>query len=198
MDNNKMIVAAVVVLALLGGGIYYATRDDSSSDSSLQTTTTNTSTQTANESAAKDEMSSQDIVQLASATTDLGTLVKAVQAADLVETLKGTGPFTVFAPTNAAFSKLPAATLDTLLMPENKTQLQSILTYHVVPAKAMSSDLKDGQEITTVQGAKLMVGIANGEVTLIDAVGNKSKVTKADIMASNGVVHMIDTVVMPQ
>jgi len=131
------------------------------------------------------------IVSIAQDTDQLSTLVTAVKAADLVETLNGEGPFTVFAPTNQAFSNLPDGTLDMLLKEENKGQLQSILTYHVVSGKIMASDLKDGQMVETVQGNKIKVSLSDG------AMINGAKVVKADVEASNGVVHIIDAVVMP-
>ncbi|WP_339875753.1 fasciclin domain-containing protein [uncultured Algoriphagus sp.] len=133
-----------------------------------------------------------DIVELAMSQDFLSTLVAAVKAGDLVETLKGDGPFTVFAPTNDAFAKLPAGTVENLLKPENKAQLVKILTYHVVPGKVMAADLKNGQMPKTVEGSSI-------EVTLMDgkAMINNATVTKADIEADNGVVHVIDTVIMP-
>lgn len=147
---------------------------------------------------------SKTIVQNASAASNLSTLVAAVKAADLVETLSGAGPFTVFAPTNAAFSKLPAGTVATLLKPENKAQLASVLTYHVVPgkitAKAALAAIKAGggkATLTTVQGEALTARVTNGKIVLTDAKGGKSTVTTADVMQSNGVVHVVDTVLMP-
>jgi uncharacterized surface protein with fasciclin (FAS1) repeats len=132
-----------------------------------------------------------DIVAVASGTKNLETLVTAVKAADLVETLQGTGPFTVFAPTDAAFAKLPKETLDNLLKPENKEQLAAILTYHVVPGKVKAADVKTG-EVKTVNGKDLDVKVTGAVVTVNDA-----KVTSTDIPASNGIIHLIDTVVMP-
>ena len=131
------------------------------------------------------------IVSIAQKTDQLSTLVSAVKAAELVETLNGEGPFTVFAPTNEAFGNLPDGTLDMLLMDENKQKLQGILTYHVVPGKIMSSDLKDGQMVETVQGNKIKVSLDDG------AKINDANVIKADVEASNGVVHIIDAVIMP-
>jgi uncharacterized surface protein with fasciclin (FAS1) repeats len=121
------------------------------------------------------------------------TLVAALKAADLVDTLKGTGPFTVFAPTDAAFAKLPAGTIESLLKPENKAKLAAILTYHVVPGKIMSADLV-GKKMNakTVQGSDVMVNAMSGVMI------NKSTVTGADVVASNGVIHIIDTVLIPQ
>lgn len=146
------------------------------------------------EGSKKGEMAGQqNIVELAAETDILSTLVSAVQAGELVETLQGDGPFTVFAPTNDAFAALPEGTLESLLKPENKDQLVKILTYHVVPGKVMSTDLSDGQTAATVQGSDIKVKIAEGAVHI-----NEATVIKADVAASNGVVHVIDTVIMPE
>ncbi|MEM7171569.1 MAG: fasciclin domain-containing protein [Pseudomonadota bacterium] len=134
-----------------------------------------------------------DIVDSAVSTGQFETLVAAVKAAGLVDTLKGDGPFTVFAPTDEAFAKLPAGTVEDLLKPENKDQLVAVLTYHVVPGKIMSSDIA-GQKamVETVQGSKLSVDATDG-VRVDDA-----KVISADLETSNGVIHVIDTVVLPK
>lgn len=144
------------------------------------------------------------IVENASNADSLSTLVAAVKAGDLVDTLSGEGPFTVFAPTNEAFAKLPDGTVDTLLEPENKGKLQSILTYHVVPAKATANAVvgmieEGGGEatVTTVAGGELTLMLEGDNVVVEDAQGNIATVTKADIMQSNGVVHVVDTVLMP-
>ena len=144
------------------------------------------------------------IVQNASEASNLTTLVAAVTAAGLGETLSGPGPFTVFAPTNEAFEKIPAATRTSLMEPAQKQQLTSILTYHVVPGRLTAADLtkqiQDGggtATLTTVNGAKLTAKAANGGVQLTDAAGGTSMVTQADVTQSNGVVHVIDTVLMP-
>lgn len=133
-----------------------------------------------------------DIVDLAVQTEFLSTLVAAVKAGDLVDVLKGDGPFTVFAPTNDAFAKLPAGTVETLLKPENKAQLVAVLTYHVVAGKVYSKDLSDGMAAKTVQGAEVKISLKGGK-----AMVNNATVTTADIEASNGVVHVIDTVILP-
>lgn len=130
-----------------------------------------------------------DIVDTAVAAGSFNTLVKAVQAAGLVETLKGAGPFTVFAPTDEAFAKLPAGTLEALL--KDKAKLQAVLTYHVVPGKVMAADVAGVKSAKTVQGQSLAIDTANGV-----KVGN-AKVVKTDIVASNGVIHVIDTVLLP-
>jgi uncharacterized surface protein with fasciclin (FAS1) repeats len=134
----------------------------------------------------------QNIVEIASGNKDFSTLVAAVVAAGLADTLSGTGPFTVFAPTNAAFAKLPAGTVEELVKPENKEKLTAILTYHVVGAKAMSSGLSDGQKVKTVNGQEITVSI-NGSVKIDGAT-----VVTADLEASNGVIHVIDSVIMPK
>ncbi|WP_299284061.1 fasciclin domain-containing protein [uncultured Tateyamaria sp.] len=133
----------------------------------------------------------KDIVDTAVSAGSFETLVAAVQAADLVDTLKGDGPFTVFAPTDAAFAALPEGTVESLLLPENKEQLVSILTYHVVPGKVMSTDLSDDMEATTVQGEAVTIDLDNGVMI------ENATVTSADIETSNGVIHVIDTVILP-
>lgn len=135
---------------------------------------------------------SKDIVAVAAGAGSFNTLVAAVKAAGLVETLQGAGPFTVFAPTDEAFAKLPAGTVESLLKPENKQKLIAILTYHVVPGKVMAADVKTMQA-GTVNGQKLSLVVANGGVSVNDA-----KVIATDVAASNGVIHVIDTVVLPQ
>lgn len=140
-------------------------------------------------------MGSEDVVAVASGDEQFSTLVSAIEAAGLVETLQGEGPFTVFAPTNEAFDALPEGTLDDLLKPENKDQLTDILTYHVVPGKIMSADLQDGQEVETVQGEKLTIKL--GDSVTVDGVGSSATVTAPDIEASNGVIHVIDAVLLP-
>jgi uncharacterized surface protein with fasciclin (FAS1) repeats len=137
------------------------------------------------------------VVDVAASNDDFSTLVSAVEAAGLGDTLSGDGPFTVFAPVNDAFAALPAGTLDSLLLPENQDQLTAVLTYHVVPQEVMSDDLTDGMTITTVQGQPLTVGVSDADVTLTDAAGNTVSVVQADIEAGNGIVHVIDGVLLP-
>jgi uncharacterized surface protein with fasciclin (FAS1) repeats len=137
------------------------------------------------------------IVDVAAGNEDFSTLVTAVTAAELVETLSGDGPFTVFAPTNEAFAALPDGTLEELTLPENQDALTTILTYHVVAGEVMSTDLTDGQEVETVQGETLTVGVSDDGVTLTDAGGNTVNVVAADVDASNGVIHVIDGVLLP-
>ena len=144
------------------------------------------------------------VVQNASAAPNLSTLVAAVKAAGLVDTLSGPGPFTVFAPDNDAFNKLPAGTVDTLVKPENKADLTKILTYHVVAgkmdSKAIAKAIKKGKgtaTLTTVQGGKLTAKMDGAKLVLTDEKGGTSTVTTADVYQSNGVAHVIDTVLMP-
>lgn len=146
-----------------------------------------------------------NIVDVAAGNADFSTLVAAVKAAGLVETLSGTGPFTVFAPNDAAFAKLPAGTVDNLLKPENLEKLKSVLTYHVVAGKFDAASVMDAIEknngkytVTTVQGGKINLSLKDGKVMLEDANGGMSTVILADVAASNGVIHAIDTVVMPK
>ncbi|WP_254919091.1 fasciclin domain-containing protein [Oceanicola sp. 22II-s10i] len=141
--------------------------------------------------AAPVQASESDIVDTAVGAGNFTTLVTAVEAAGLVETLKGEGPFTVFAPTDEAFAKLPAGTVEDLLKPENKDKLVQILTYHVVPGAVMSSDLSDGMTAPSVEGSEITIK------TEPEVMANDAKVTQADIEASNGVIHVIDTVIMP-
>jgi len=136
--------------------------------------------------------SEKDIVDTAVSAGAFNTLVAAVKAAGLVETLKGKGPFTVFAPTDAAFAKLPEGTVEGLLKPENKAKLAAILTYHVIPAKVMSGDIAGKSlKVETVQGSKVSVNATSG--VMVD----KANVVTADVVASNGVIHVIDTVILP-
>ena len=146
----------------------------------------------------------KNIVENAAKSKDHTTLVAAVKAAGLVSTLEGKGPFTVFAPTNEAFEKLPAGTVETLLKPENKKMLAGILTYHVVAGKVtaekLSQEIKAGggsAELKTVNGEKLTAKMSGDSIELTDSKGGTSKVTIGDVMQSNGVIHVIDTVVMP-
>lgn len=137
-----------------------------------------------------EKKATQSIVEIAAGNDDFSTLVAAVTAAGLVETLSGKGPFTVFAPTNEAFAKLPEGTVETLLKPENKAKLAAILTYHVVGAKVMAADVAAGK-VATVNGAKITITTDNG--VMVD----KAKVIKTDLVGTNGVIHVIDSVIMP-
>ncbi len=175
---------AVASLALVGC---------SSGDSSAESTPTAATSAAASPSEAMSEeaMESGTIVEVASDNPDFSTLVAAVTAADLGETLSGEGPFTVFAPTNEAFEALPAGLLDKLLLPENKEVLTQILTYHVVAGEVMSTDIEPGK-VPTVEGEDITIKVTDGAVTV-----NGANVTTADVEASNGVIHVIDEVLVP-
>lgn len=202
MINKMTLVAAVSATALLGMTACNAEPAETAAPAEA-TAMTPASTDPVVGGAA---MSPNDtIVTNASKASNLSTLVSAVTAAGLVETLSGPGPFTVFAPDNAAFEKIPAATLQSLLTPEKKADLTKILTYHVVSGRVTAADLVaqiqaggGKAELTTVEGGKLTATAGDGgTVILTDAKGGTSRVTQADVMQSNGVVHVIDTVVMP-
>lgn len=175
-------VAAVAALSLAACS--------SSSDDTATSAPASSAAMTEESMAAESPAAAGTIVDVASANPDFSTLVAAVQAAGLAETLSGTGPFTVFAPTNAAFEALPAGVLDALLLPENKETLAKILTYHVVPGAVMAADVTDG-DVATVEGQNVTLSTADG-VTV-----NGAKVVTADVAASNGVIHVIDAVILP-
>ncbi len=194
--SNKstiFVIIAVLVLLVGGFGIYQTTRsEDREQEAAVEQTQEDVA-----ELQEQAQEASQNIVALAVATSDLSTLVAAVQAAELVDTLSGEGPYTVLAPTNEAFEALPAGTLDTLLLPENQADLQGVLTYHVIAGNVLSSDLTNGQVVTTVNGETLTVEITDAGVFFVDANGGRAKVTTADVEASNGTVHIIDAVLLP-
>jgi uncharacterized surface protein with fasciclin (FAS1) repeats len=139
----------------------------------------------------------KDIVDNAAAAKSVSTLVSLVKQAGLVETLKGAGPFTVFAPTNAAFDKLPKAAVATLKAPAEAAKLKSVLTYHVIPGRILAADIKDGQELTTVNGDKLHFSIKDGKVLVSNGTDAPATVQIADVISKNGVTHVIDGVVLP-
>lgn len=189
--SNKSVVwalIAVVVLVIGGVGIYLMSQNN---EEEQQQATQEQVVQEVQEEKAS------DIVALAVKTEALSTLVAAVQAADLVETLQGTGPYTVLAPTNEAFDALPEGTLTSLLLPENKGKLADILTYHVIEGAVLAQDLSNGQVVTTVNGGTLTVEITDAGVFFVDANGGKAQVESADVNASNGVVHVISAVLLP-
>ncbi|MGK2931583.1 MAG: fasciclin domain-containing protein [Solirubrobacterales bacterium] len=184
---TKRLLLLMLCVPVLAFGVSACGGDDDDTGDSASTAMENT-TDTGMEAEAPGT-----IVDLAMDNPDLSTLTEAVVAADLTETLQGEGPFTVFAPTNEAFEALPPAELKRLLKPANKAELADILTYHVVPGAVMSSDLKDGQKPETVQGGTVEVSVDGSDVKVNDAT-----VTQADIEASNGVVHVVDTVLVPK
>ena len=178
------VVTAATALTLVACG--------SSSEESATAEATAAASAPASEAPAEEGTMTEagTIVDVASSTDGFSTLVAAVTAADLGGTLSGQGPFTVFAPTDEAFAALPAGVLDALLLPENKATLAKILTYHVVPGKVLAADVTDG-DVATVEGQNVTLSTADG-VTV-----NGAKVVQADVMASNGVIHVIDTVILP-
>jgi len=188
-------LAAVLAIALTTAA---CGNDDTETGAAAAAPASSSATATPSPSPSE-SMAGSDIVDTAVAAGDFTTLAAALEAAGLVETLKGEGPFTVFAPTDAAFAKLPAGTVETLLK-DPKGDLTQILTYHVVPGKVLAADVVklDGQKVTTVQGGDLTVGVDGDKVSLTDAAGNTVNVTATDIEASNGVIHVIDGVLMPQ
>jgi uncharacterized surface protein with fasciclin (FAS1) repeats len=189
---NKLagVAAALMILpiAVACGGQTADTSDDIATDPTTEVPAA-TEVPTATESTPATE--GDTIVEVATANGSFNTLVSAIQAADLVETLSGEGPYTVFAPTDEAFAALPAGTLDKLLLPENKEALTQVLTYHVVPGNIPASDIKTGA-VATVEGGDVDISADAGEVTV-----NGAAVTQADVIASNGVIHVIDTVLLP-
>lgn len=192
----KTLKISFILLAFItfgcGGGGTSSSSEEETAESGTDTTEETTDAQSSSsDMESMSEEPAQDVVDLAIATENLSTLVTAVQAAELVETLKGEGPFTVFAPTNAAFGALPEGTLEDLLKPENKDQLAAVLTYHVVAGKVMSGDLSDGMTATTVNGNDITISVGEGVQI------NGANVTTADVEASNGVVHIIDAVILP-
>jgi uncharacterized surface protein with fasciclin (FAS1) repeats len=183
-----VLAAGALVLAACG--------DDDSDESSTATTAASTATTAADDTGTTDMMADETIVEIAAGNEDFSTLVAAVTAAGLAETLSGDGPYTVFAPTNEAFAKVPEATLNALLEPANQETLAKILTYHVIAAEVLSTDVEPGT-VTTVEGSDLTIEVDGESVVLIDGKGNRVNVTAVDIEGSNGVIHVIDGVLIP-
>ncbi len=206
--DTKIIIAIVAVIAVLGIGWYAMMGNKSSmtADSNSTMQSSPAAMQSSPMAQASGNMEKgvmvggammtpdKDIVDNAVNSKDHTTVVAAVKAAGLVETLKGDGPFTVFAPTNEAFAKLPSGTVETLLKPENKTKLTGVLTYHVVPGAYRAADLKDGMTLKTVNGQMLTFSMKDGKWW----INNSAMVTIGDVISSNGVTHVIDTVLMPK
>jgi uncharacterized surface protein with fasciclin (FAS1) repeats len=190
-----MVGAAVATLVVVTAacGDDEAAQDDVPATEAAETEST---TEAAGDSDSSMSETPATVVDVAAGDENFSTLVTAVQTAGLAETLSGEGPFTVFAPVNDAFAALPQGTVDALLQPANRAQLTSVLTYHVVPAKALSGDLSDGTTVTTVQGQPLTVNVTGSAVTLTDASGNTVSVVQPDIEAGNGIVHVIDGVLL--
>jgi len=195
-NNGLVVISIVLALVVIGFLFYNATRDTDD----LADATTQTNQKTMQNDSQEGVMvggammvRNLDIVDNAMKASNVTTLVAAVKAAGLVETLKGPGPFTVFAPTNDAFNKLPEGTIETLVKPENKAKLTSILTYHVVAGNMVAADFTDGQMLKTVNGQELKVTMKDGKVLVNDAM-----VIISDVVSSNGVTHVIDSVLLPK
>lgn len=204
--GNKAVAAIVgVVLGLaVGGGVGYAAAanmDDTNNGSNQSSMQTNSESDGVTVGGAK-MVKDKDIVDNAMNASNVSTLVDLVGKADLVETLKGEGPFTVFAPNNAAFGKLPTETVQSLQQPENKAMLANILTYHVVPGTYTTADLRvmaqKGESLKSVQGEMLMPVLEDGNLMIEDAKGGKVMVETSDVISSNGVTHVIESVLMPK
>ena len=196
MNNTWIGVIAAVII--IGGGLwYFGTHSSTQMAQNNNIDTSAPATQPATEEGVMVGgalmVPSRDIVDNAVLASNVTTVVAAVKAAGLVDTLKGAGPFTVFAPDNAAFDKLPAGTVDTLLKPENKAKLTDILTYHVVAGRYTSADLYDGQVLTTVEGKKLTIKKTGNQIW----INGSAMIETADVISRNGVTHVIDTVLMP-
>ena len=175
MKTNRIVSVAAIAVAVTLSSSLFAGEVTASKPASAATYT-----------------AGKDLVAVAAGADNFKTLVAAVKAAGLVETLQGKGPFTIFAPTDAAFAKLPAGTVESLLKPENRDKLVAILTYHVVPGKVLAADVKT-MEAKTVQGQSVKIAVSGSGVTVDNA-----KVVKTDVMAENGVIHVIDTVILPK
>ncbi|MDQ2933043.1 MAG: fasciclin domain-containing protein [bacterium] len=197
MNNKSLIIGVIVVIVLIIGGMTLFSNSSKNTPSQTGTDTTMVPVTTTNPQGVlvggAYMTADRDIVSNALNASNVTTLVAAVKAAGLVSTLQGPGPFTVFAPTNDAFNKLPAGTVETLLKPENKATLVDILTYHVVAGRYTLSDLSDGQVLKTVEGKPLKIGKVNNQIT----VNGTAMVETADVISSNGVTFVIDTVLMP-
>jgi len=186
---RRTTLAAIVAVSAITLAACSSSSDEASSETAAATSQEESAEETMEEMEAE-EAGAGTIVDVASNTEGFSTLVAAVQAAGLVDTLNGEGPFTVFAPTDDAFAALPAGLVDALLLPENKEVLTKILTYHVVPGAVMAADVTDG-EVATVEGQNVTLSTADG-VTI-----NNAKVIQADVVADNGVIHVIDAVILP-
>jgi uncharacterized surface protein with fasciclin (FAS1) repeats len=187
-------ISSALVAICFSGALFIGCAETPKTDAPTDTTATVVeAAKPVVEASASTLAPTKNVVENAIASADHTTLVAAVKAAELVETLSGAGPFTVFAPTNEAFAKLPAGTVDNLLKPEMKADLTGVLTYHVVAGSVKAADLKDGQKVKTLNGGELTVSIKDGKVMI-----NGANVTAADVVSSNGFIHVIDGVLLPK
>jgi uncharacterized surface protein with fasciclin (FAS1) repeats len=194
MRRAPILIGAIATTAVLLTACSEA--DSTTPASDMSTSSSSPAAEESTPMADETATSAETITDIVAANPDFSTLLAAVQAAGLGETLAGDGPFTVFAPTDDAFAKLPPETLETLLQPASKDALTAILTYHVVPAEVMAADVQAG-EVTTVNGEPFTVGVEGGGVEITDGQGNAATVTATDIEASNGVIHVLDSVLQP-
>jgi len=190
--KKKTIILLVLSVLLIAAGVaaYWFFVLSSAGDDTKQAQTT--------QSEASKPASDKDVAALIASTGNLSTFNDSLKAANLTATLEGPGPFTVLAPSNAAFSALPSGTLDRFQKPENAALLTGILNYHIVPGSLLTSQLTNGQKVKTVNGQEVIASLADSNTYFIDAKGDKALVTKADIKAKNGVIHIIDIVLLPQ
>lgn len=184
-----LLIIAVLLVAAVAAAYWFFVLNTASGDSKEQQTT---------QSEASKPVSDKDVAALVAGTSDLSTFSQGLKSASLTATLEGTGPFTLFAPNNSAFNALPSGTLDRLQKPENVQSLTSILNYHIVAGSLLTNQLTNGQKVKTVNGQEVVVSVEGTNVYLIDAKGGKALVTKSDIKAKNGVIHVIDAVLLPQ
>jgi uncharacterized surface protein with fasciclin (FAS1) repeats len=190
--KKKTIILIVVAVLVIAGGVaayWFFVLNSSNSDDKTQMTT---------QSEASKPVSDKDVATLIADTGNLSNFNDALKAANLTTTLTGVGPYTVLAPSNNAFNALPSGTLDRLLKPENAQSLSSILSYHIAAGSLLTSQLTNGQKVKTTNGQEVIVSVDGTNVYFIDAKGNKALVTKSDIKAKNGVIHIIDAVLLPQ
>ena len=185
-----------VAVALIGAAALTAAACSDDAETSTAAGPTSTTAAPTTAPPIGEAMTTDTIVDVAVSNPDFSTLVSAVRAAGLAETLNGEGPFTVFAPTNDAFAKIPAATLQSLLEPANQATLTKILTYHVVAAQVMAADVAPG-EVVTVEGQPFTIEVDGTDVYIIDGKGGRAQVVSTDVEASNGVIHVIDAVLIP-
>jgi uncharacterized surface protein with fasciclin (FAS1) repeats len=184
------------IAALSAGALLLAACSDDDDNGAATTTAAEAPTTTAAEEMEDTEAADETIVEIAAGSDDFTTLVAALTEADLVETLSGDGPFTVFAPTDDAFAALPEGLVESLLEPENRETLVKILTYHVVAAQVMAADVEAGT-VETVEGQSFTIEVDGGDVFIVDGQGNRVQVVQTDIVGSNGVIHVIDGVLLP-
>ena len=190
--KKKTIILIIIAVLVIAGGVaayWFFVLNSSSSDDKTQQTT---------QSEASKPASDKDVATLIADTSNLSSFNDALKSANLTATLTGVGPYTVLAPSNSAFNALPSGTLDRLLKPENAQSLTSIMNYHIAAGSLLSSQLTNGQKVKTANGQEVIVSIDGTNVYFIDAKGNKALVTKSDIKAKNGVIHIIDVVLLPQ